>query len=65
MKDFMIAIAITERAFGNAYSNPVIETGYMNASEAIEEANRVLKDKFGTRYKIEITRDHRKRRNRT
>jgi hypothetical protein len=59
-----MAIAIKEKANGNNYSRPVLETGFMDVSGAVEEANRVLQDKFGIHEQLEITRVHRKRRNR-
>ena len=62
MRDFVMAIAIKEKANGNNYSRPVLETGYMDVNEAVGEANRVLQGKFGITEQLEIMRVHRKRR---
>lgn len=62
MRNFQLAIAIKEKEHGNRYSRPVLETGYMDVNSAIDEANRVLQNKFGVSEQLEMTRRHRKRR---
>jgi hypothetical protein len=62
MREFVMAIAIKEKARGNNYSKPILETGYMDVNNAVDEANRVMQDKFGVKEQLELTRGHRKRR---
>ena len=62
MRDFEIAIAIKEKKHGNLYSKPILETGYTSVTNAVNAANAVIRDKFGSANVIEITREHRKRR---
>ena len=60
--NFVVAIAIKENNKGNVYSRPVLETGFMDVNSALDEANRVIQDKFGVNEQLELTRRHRKRR---
>ena len=62
MRHFEIAIAIKEKEHGTRYARPVLETGFMDANKAFDEANRVIQNKFGTDEQFEVTRRHRKRR---
>ena len=64
MRDYQVAIAIKEKEHGNRYSRSVLETGYMDVNKAIDEANKVMHDKFGVTDQLEMTRGHRKRRDR-
>ena len=61
---FQVSIGIKERAHGNNYSKPILETGYLPIERAFDEVNQVMQNKFGVDGQIEITRQHRKRRNR-
>jgi hypothetical protein len=62
MKGFQMSISIKEKVRGSVYAHPFLETGFMDVNQAIEEANSVIEKKFGGKDRIEITRQHRKRR---
>jgi hypothetical protein len=62
MEKFMISIGIKEKSHGNLYSRPLLETGYTDVSAALDSANKVIADKFGSATKLESVREHRKHR---
>lgn len=57
MRDYKLRIAVN-----TGHEQTVYDTGFIEATEAIQRANEIIDKKFGSKDQLELTRRHKRRR---
>lgn len=60
-RDYLVAISIIPRVRGHRETRPILDTGYLPASDAIDKANEVITKKFGSGETLGLFRERRHR----
>jgi hypothetical protein len=60
MRDYKLGIALKE--VNSGYEKTIFSSGFGDADKVIEKANKVIREKFGSKEILTLTKSHKNRR---